>query len=83
MRYEPWKSWNTIYITPIYINNEFTTLPKGDDLFSYTNGSPEFSVEFCVVNFQVLGRDLMDYGIRSRKSLRLGIPKASQGNIQG
>ena len=42
-----------------------------------------FSVEFCVVKFQVLGKDLMDYGIRSGKSLRLGIPKAPQGNIQG
>ena len=42
-----------------------------------------FSVEFCVVKFQVLGKDLMDYGIRSGKSLRLGMPKAPQGNIQG
>ena len=42
-----------------------------------------FSVEFCVVNIQVLGKGLMDYGIRSGKSLSLGIPKAPQGNIQG
>ena len=27
---------------------------KGGDLFSYTNGAYEFSVEFCVVKFQVL-----------------------------
>ena len=52
-------------------------------LFSYTNGAYEFSVEFCVVEFQVLGKDSMDYGIRSGKSLSLGIPKAPQGNIQG
>ena len=30
------------------------------------------------MNFQVLGKDLMDYGIRSGKILRLGIPKAPQ-----
>ena len=42
-----------------------------------------FSVEFCVVSFQVLGKDLMDYGIRSGKSLILGMPKAPQGKIQG
>ena len=41
-----------------------------------------FSVEFCVVNFQVLGKDLMDYGIRSGKSLSLGMPKEPQ-DIQG
>ena len=48
-------------------------------LFSYTNGAYEFSVKFCVV----LGKDSMDYGIRSGKSLSLGMPKAPQGNIQG
>ena len=53
------------------------------DLFSYTNGAYEFSVEFCVVKFQVLGKDSMDYGVRSGKSLNLGMPKETQGNIQG
>ena len=53
------------------------------DLFSYTNGAYEFSVESCVVKFSSLGKDLMDYGIRRVKSLRLGMPKAPQGNIQG
>ena len=42
-----------------------------------------FSVEFCVVKFQLLGKDLMDYGIRSGKSLSLGMAKAPQGNIKG
>ena len=42
-----------------------------------------FSVEFCVVKFLSLGKDLMGYRIRSGKSLILGIPKAPQGNIQG
>ena len=43
-----------------------------------------FSVEFCAAkfsSFQVLGMDLMDYGIRSGKSLSFGMPKAPQ-NIQ-
>ena len=52
------------------------------DLFSYTNGAYEFSVSFALWSFQVLGKDSMDYGIRCGKSLRLGMPKAPQGNIQ-
>ena len=52
-------------------------------LFSYTSGAYEFCVEFCVRSFQVLGKDSMDYGIRGGKSLRLGMPKAPHGNIQG
>ena len=44
-------------------------------LFSYTNGAYEFSVEFCVVKFSSLGKDSMDYGIRSGKSLSLGMPR--------
>ena len=43
-----------------------------------------FSVEvLCCEVFKFLGKDLMDYGIRSGKSLSLGIPKAPQGKIQG
>ena len=42
------------------------------------------SVEFCVVKFSsFLGKDLMDFGTRSGKSLSLGMPKAPQGKIQG
>ena len=26
--HEPWRSWNTVDITPILIYNEFTTVPK-------------------------------------------------------
>ena len=52
-------------------------------LFSYTNGAYEFSVEFCVVKFSSFGKDLMEYEIRSGKSLSLGMPKEPQGNIQG
>ena len=42
-----------------------------------------FSVEFCVVKFSSFGKDLMDFGIRSGKSLSLGMIKAPQDNIQG
>ena len=42
-----------------------------------------FLLSFVLRSFQVLGKDSMDYGIRSGKSLSLGIPKAPQGNIQG
>ena len=53
-------------------------------LFSYTNGAYEFSVEFCVVKFSsFLGKDSMDYGIRSGKSLSLRMINAPLGNIQG
>ena len=35
--------------------NGFTIVPKSGDLFSYTNGSHELSVEFCVVKFSSFG----------------------------
>ena len=37
-----------------------------------------FLLSFVLWSFQVLGKDLMDYGIRSGKSLSLGMPKAPQ-----
>ena len=42
-----------------------------------------FLLSFVLWSFQVLGKDSMEYGIRSGKSLSLGIPKEPQGNIQG
>ena len=42
-----------------------------------------FLLSFVLSSFQVLGKDSMDYGIRSGKSLSLGMPKAAQGNSQG
>ena len=43
-----------------------------------------FSVEvLCCEVFKFLVKDLMDFGIRSGKILRLGMPKASQGKIEG
>ena len=37
-----------------------------------------FPVEFCVVKFSSFGKAFMDYGIRSGKSLSLGMPKEPQ-----
>ena len=43
-----------------------------------------FSVEaLCCEVFKFLGKDLMDFEIRSGKSLSLGMPKEPQGKIQG
>ena len=43
-----------------------------------------FSVEvLCCEVFKVLGKDLMDFGIRSGKRLSVGMAKAPQGKIQG
>ena len=60
------------------INKEWVqNSTKTGDLFSYTNGSHEFSCwVLCCEVFQVLGKDFMDNGIRSGKSLSLGTPKA-------
>ena len=38
------------------------------------------TLSFVLWSFQVLGKDLMDYGTRSGKSLSLGMPMAPQGN---
>ena len=67
------------------IDNEWVhNSTKSGDLFSYTNGAYEISCwVFLLWSFQVLGKDLMDYGTTSGKRLSLGMPKAPQGNIQG
>ena len=75
--YEPWESWNTVDITPIQIKNDFTTIPKVVIYFLILTELTRFLLKFTTV------KDLMDYGIRSGKSLSLGMPKAPQGNIQG
>ena len=52
--------------------------------FLILTGLMRFSVEvLCCEVFKFLGKDLMDFGIRSGKSLSLGIPKAPQGKNQG
>ena len=67
------------------INKEwvhYNTLSGG--LFSYTNEAYEiFCWALCFEVFKILGKDLMDFGTRSGKILRLGIPNAPQGKIKG
>ena len=53
--YKRQRSWNTVGLTPIYIKNDFITVPLSGDLLSYTNGAYEFSVKFCVVKFSSFG----------------------------
>ena len=40
------------------------------------------TLSFVLWSFQVLGKDLMDYGTRSGKSLSLGMPMAPQYNLR-
>src|SRR4051812_41702609 len=56
---------------------------KVNDLFYYTNGAYEFSVEFCVIEFSCFGSDIHMRRTMSDNTLSLGMPKAPQGNIQG
>ena len=57
---------------------------KSGDLFSYTNGAHKiFCWVLCCEDFKFWGKYLMGYGIRSGKSLSLGMPKAPQDKIQG
>ena len=59
--------------------NEFITVPLSGGLFSFANGAHEiFCWVLCCEVFKFLGKDLMDYGIRSGKSLSLGMPMAPQ-----
>ena len=39
------------------------------------------TLSFVLWSFQVLGKDFMDYGTRSGKSLSLGMPMAPQDNL--
>ena len=68
----------------MWINNDFITVSWSGGLYSFTNGAHEdFLLSFVLWSFQVLGKDLMDYGTRSGKSLSSGTPKEPQGKIQG
>ena len=61
-----------------------SSLPWSGVLFSFANGAYEiFYLSFVLWSFQVLGKDSMDYGIRSGKRLSLGMSKEPHGNIQG
>ena len=41
-----------------------------------------FLLSLCCEVFKFLGKDLMDFGIRSGKSLSLGMPKAPQDKFK-
>ena len=70
--YEPYRSWNTVDITPIWIYNEFTTVPKWWFYFLILTELTSFLSSFVLWSFQVLGKDSMDYGIESGKEPKLG-----------
>ena len=65
------------------IMNLFLTVPKWMICFIILTELTSFLLSFVLWSFQVLGKDSVDYGIRSGKSLSVGIPKETQGNIQG
>ena len=67
----------------IIIMNEFITVPKVYDLYIIVTDLTRFLLSFVCRSFHVLGEIMMDEGIRSGKTLSLGMPKAPQGNIQG
>ena len=82
--YEPYRSWNKVGLTQIWIKNEFITVPWSGGLFYFANGAHEiFCWDLCCEVFMFLGKDLMVYGVRSGKSLSLGMTKAPLGKIQG
>ena len=61
------------------ITNEFTTVPKVYDLPIILTDLMKFLLSFVCRSFQVLGEITMAKGIRSGKTLILGIPNAPQG----
>ena len=64
--------------------NWFATVLRVVICFIILTDLTEFSVEvLCDWSFQVLREITMDEGIRSGKSLSLGMLEALQGNIQG
>ena len=46
--YEPWRSWNTVDITPIQIKNEFTTVPKVVIIFLILTDLMSFLLSFVL-----------------------------------
>ena len=65
----------------LWNKNPFIIVPKVFNMFLILTDLTKFCWVLCDWSFQVLGVILMDKGIRSSKSLSLGMPKAPQGNI--
>ena len=61
--------------------SQFTTVIKVCNMFLILMDLTRFCWVLCDWSFQVLGVILMDKGIRSSKSLSLGMSKAPKGNI--
>ena len=57
----------------------FVDSTKVIDFFIILTELKRFLLSFVLWSFQVLGKVLMDYGIKSGKSLSLGMPKAPHG----
>ena len=65
----------------LWNNNPFITVPKVFNMLLILTDLTKFCWVLCDWSFQVLGVITMDKGIRSSKSLSLGMPKVPQGNI--
>ena len=61
----------------------FETVLRVVICFDILTDLTKFCWVLCDWSFQVLGEIAMDEGVRSEKSLSLGIPMAPQVNIQG
>jgi hypothetical protein len=65
------------------IMNQFILVPKVDDRFIILMDLTKFLLSFVCWSFQVFVEIKMSKGIKSGKTLSLGMPKEPQGNIQG
>ena len=63
--------------------NDFKIVPRVYDLMIILTDLTRFLLSFVCWSLQVLGEMMMDEGVRSDKTLILGMPKAPHGNIQG
>ena len=63
--------------------NGLTAVPKVYDFLVILMDLTSFLLSFMCLTFQILSEITMDEGIRSGKTLRLGITKAPPGNDQG
>ena len=58
------------------MKNEFITVPKWWFYFLILTELKIFVLSFVWLKFLSFGKDSMDYGIRSGKSLSMGMPEA-------
>ena len=83
-QYKLWKWYYTVGIVWKQLWILSLTVPKVKWFALYhTNLSHKVPLSFVWLNFSSFGWDVDMRRIRSDKTLRLGMPKAPQGNIQG